>query len=180
MPYYECVFIARQDVPTAQIEGLTSYFADILTENGGRIAKSEYWGLKALAYKIKKNRKGHYVLLNIDAPWPAVAEMERLMRLHDDVIRHLTIRVEELEEGPSIMMLAKSTRDGPRRGERGDRDRTDRGDRDRDRGERGDRDRDRGERGDRDRDRGERQRDRAPAAAPRSEETVSVDEGGKA
>ncbi|NBC34246.1 MAG: 30S ribosomal protein S6 [Alphaproteobacteria bacterium] len=175
MPYYECVFIARQDVPTAQIEGLTSYFADVLTENGGRIAKSEYWGLKALAYKIKKNRKGHYIMLNIDAPWAAVAEMERLMRLHDDVIRHLTIRAEELEEGPSIMMLAKSTRDGPRRerGDRGDRERGDRGDRgDRDRGERGERgDRDRG-----DRERGERQRDRAPAA-PRTDESVSEDEG---
>ena len=149
MPYYECVFIARQDVPTAQVEGLTTYFADVLTENGGRVAKSEYWGLKSLAYKIKKNRKGHYILFNIDAPWPAVAEMERLMRLHDDIIRHLTIRVDVLEEGPSIMMLSKSSRDGSRR-DRGDRDRGDR-----DRG-----DRDRG-----DRERGDRFRDREPAAA---------------
>ena len=168
MPYYECVFIARQDVPTAQIEGLTSYFANILQENGGRIAKSEYWGLKTLAYKIKKNRKGHFILFNIDAPWPAVEEMERLMRLHEDVIRHLTVRVETLEEGPSIMMLSKTSRDGSRR-ERGDRDR---GDRDRDRGDRGDRDR-----GDRDRgDRGDRHRDRDQAAV-KPEETVSDDEG---
>ena len=173
MPYYECVFIARQDVPTAQIEGLTSYFANILTENGGRVAKSEYWGLKTLAYKIKKNRKGHYILFNIDAPWPAVEEMERLMRLHDDIIRHLTVRVETLEEGPSIMMLSKSSRDGSRR-DRGDRERGDRERGDRDRG-----DRDRGDRGDRDRgdrDRGERHRDR-DQPSPRVEETASDDEG---
>ena len=160
MPYYECVFIARQDVPSAQIEPLTQHFAEIISENGGTVAKTEYWGLKTLAYRIKKNRKGHYVLMNLDAPYAAIAEMERLMGLHDDVLRNLTVRVDALEEGPSIMMQSRAGRDGPRRG----RDR-DRGDRGGDRG--GDRDRDRG---DRDRDRGDRDRDRerpaAAAAAP--------------
>lgn len=171
MPTYECVFIARQDVPTAQIEGLMAYFVNILTENGGQVVKSEYWGLKTLAYKIKKNRKGHYILFNIDAPWPAVEEMERLMRLHDDIIRHLTVRVDTLEEGPSIMMLSKSSRDGSRR-DHGDRDRGDR-----DRGDRGDRDRGDRDRGDRDRgERGERNRDRDQSPA-KPEETVTNEEG---
>jgi len=162
MPNYECVFIARQDVPSGQIESLTNQFASVISENGGRVAKTEYWGLKSLAYRIKKNRKGHYILLNLDSPYDAVAEMERRMRLHEDVLRHLTLRVETLEEGPSVMMQARATRDtgrggrgGRERGERGERGDRDRGDRDRDRGDRGDRDR--GERGDRDRDRGERE-----------------------
>ncbi len=148
MAYYECVLIARQDVPSAQVEGLTSTFTGVISENGGTVTKTEYWGLKTLAYRIKKNRKGHYVLMNIDAPYPAVAEMERRMRLHEDVLRHMTIRVDALEEGQSIMMQNRASRDGGR-GDR--RDRGDRGDRDRDRGDRGDRDR-----GDRDR------RDREP------------------
>lgn len=152
MAYYECVLIARQDVPSAQVEGLTSTFTGVISDNGGTVTKTEYWGLKTLAYRIKKNRKGHYVLMNIDAPYPAVAEMERRMRLHEDVLRHLTIRVDALEEGQSIMMQNRASRDGGRgdrrdRGDRGDRDR------DRDRGDRGDRDR-----GDRDR------RDREPRA----------------
>jgi small subunit ribosomal protein S6 len=153
MPYYECVLIARQDVPASQVEALTNQFSEVVGNGGGKVTKTEYWGLKTLAYRIKKNRKGHYALLNIDAPHPAVAEMERLMRLHDDVLRHQVVKVEELEEGPSAMMQAKAGRDD-RRGGRGDRDRDrgDRGGRDRDRGDRGDRggrDRDRGDRGDR-------------------------------
>ncbi len=186
MPYYECVFIARQDVPSGQVDSLTNQFTGILAENGGTVTKTEYWGLKGLAYRIKKNRKGHYILLNIDSPWSAVAEMERRMRLHEDVLRHLTLRVDALEEGPSMMMQARSGRDAGRRErggrdrERGDRDR-ERGDRDRgdrDRGDRGDRDRgdrDRGDRGERDRsdrDRGDRdrsEREREPAAQPQAE-----------
>ena len=139
MPYYECVFIARQDVPSAQVESLTETYSNLLAENGGKVEKTEYWGLKTLSYRIKKNRKGHYVLLNIDAPHPAVAEMERQMRISDDVLRILTIKVDALEEGPSAMMQSRAGRDGGRR----DRDRGDRG------GDRGGRDRDRGDRGER-------------------------------
>ena len=137
MSFYENVFIARQDVTTAQVEGLTELFAGIITAQGGTVTKREYWGLKSLSYKVRKNRKGHYVLLNIDAPAAAVIEMERNMRLHEDVIRELTVKVDALEEGPSAMMQSKSTgrdRDGrDRDGPRGGRDRDDRpprGDRD--------------------------------------------------
>lgn len=125
MALYECVFIARQDVAAAQVEALTAAFTEIITENGGSVSKSEYWGLKTLSYRIKKNRKGHYTLLNIDAPFEAVAEMERQMRLHDDVLRQLVLRVDAHEEGPSAMMQSRSTgrdgRDG-RDGRRGDRE----------------------------------------------------------
>ena len=143
MSYYESVFIARQDISSTQVEQLIEQFAEIVATGGGEVKKREYWGLRSLAYRIKKNRKGHYVLFNLDAPASAVTEMERLMCLNEDILRYLTIRVDALEEGPSVMMQAKSDRD---RGRRGDRDRGDRerGDRDRDRG-----DRDRGDRGDR-------------------------------
>jgi len=170
MPLYECVLIARQDVPSSQVETLTGQFGEVVTELGGKVAKTEYWGLRTLAYRIKKNRKGHYALLNLDAPHEAVAEMERRMRLNEDVLRHMVVRVDELEEGPSAMMQNRSSRDGDRR--RGGRDR-DRGDRDRERGDRGDRDRgDRGERdrGERDRgDRGERDRGERTDRPPRGE-----------
>jgi small subunit ribosomal protein S6 len=139
MPFYESVFIARQDVTTAQVEGLTDLFAGIITAQGGNVAKREYWGLKSLSYRVRKNRKGHYVLMNIDAPATAVIEMERNMRIHEDVLRQLTVRVDALEEGPSAMMQSKGGRD------RDDRDRGPRGDR----GDRGPRE-DRGPRGDRD------------------------------
>ena len=121
MPLYECVFIARQDVSSSQVEGLVGQFSEIIEKNGGRIAKSEMWGLRNLAYKIKKNRKGHYALIHIDAPSDAVQEMERNMRLNEDVLRYLTVRVEELEEGPSVVMLSKQGRDerGGRGGGRG-------------------------------------------------------------
>ena len=125
MALYEHVFIARQDVSPAQVENITASFSEILSENGGKVAKSEYWGLKTLAYRIKKNRKGHYVLLNVDAPHAAVAEMERQARLNEDILRFMTIRVEELEEGESIVLRSKNDKD--RRGGRGDRG--DRGDR---------------------------------------------------
>ncbi len=128
MALYECVFIARQDIASTQVEGLVEQFSNILTENQGSVAKQEYWGLRNLAYRIKKNRKGHYVLLNIDAPSDAVHEMERNMRLNDDVLRYLTTRVDEIEEGPSIVMQNRNSRD--ERGGRGGRGRDDRGGRD--------------------------------------------------
>ena len=104
MALYEHVFLARQDISTAQVNALTKEFTGIITENGGKIAKTEYWGLKGLAYKIKKSRKAHYTLLNIDAPPAAVAEMERRMGLSTDVIRHLTIRVDEHDSAASVQM----------------------------------------------------------------------------
>lgn len=117
MPYYENVFIARQDVSAAQVDGLADQFAGIIEQNGGKITKREYWGLKSLAYTIRKNRKGHYVLFNIDAPPAAVGEMERGMRLNEDVLRHLTVRLDELDSEPSVMMRNKGQRDD--RGRRG-------------------------------------------------------------
>lgn len=104
MPFYESVFIARQDVPASQVETLATTFATIITNHGGKVTKTEHWGLRNLAYRIKKNKKGHYVLFNLDAPHEAVAEMERNMGLHEDVLRFMTVRVDELEEGPSAMM----------------------------------------------------------------------------
>ena len=120
MPYYESVFIARQDVSTAQVDGLTETFEKIIKDQGGSVPKKESWGLRSLAYRIKKKRKGYYVLMNIDAPADAIHEMERQMRLHEDVIRFLTTRVEELEEGPSAVLRAKER--GDDRGRRGGRD----------------------------------------------------------
>ena len=126
MPYYENVFIARQDISGQQVDGLVESFGEIINQGGGKVAKHEYWGLKNLAYRIKKNRKGHYVLINVDAPADAVLEMERNMRLNEDVIRFMTVRVDALEEGPSAMMQSRSSRDGrDRRGDRGPRDRRD-------------------------------------------------------
>jgi small subunit ribosomal protein S6 len=111
MPLYEHVFIARQDAAQAQVDQLTEHLKGVIEQGGGKVTKTEYWGLRSLTYKIKKNRKGHYVLLNLDAPAPAVAEMERQLKLNEDVIRQLTIRVEELEEGPSAGMLAKQAKE---------------------------------------------------------------------
>jgi small subunit ribosomal protein S6 len=132
MPLYEHVFLARQDLSPQQVEELTSKFSAVITEAGGKVTKNEYWGLKSLSYRISKNRKAHMTLINVDAPSSALNEIERQERLHEDVLRYLTIRVEALEEGPSAMMR-KSDRDdrGERGGRFGDRDRGDRGDRDR-------------------------------------------------
>ena len=123
MPLYEHVFIARQDLSSVQAEGLVEHFSSVLTDNGGAIVDKEYWGVKTMAYKINKNRKGHYAFLKTNAPSAAVQEMERLMRLHDDVMRVLTIKVEAHGEGPSIQMQKRDDRDGERgdRGDRGDR-----------------------------------------------------------
>lgn len=121
MPIYESVFIARQDVTAAQVEGLVETFEKVITDGGGSVPKKENWGLKTLAYKIKKNRKGHYTLMNLDAPANAVHEMERQMRINEDVLRYITIKVDELEEGPSVMMRSRDRDDRSRRG-RDDRD----------------------------------------------------------
>ena len=148
MPLYEHVYLARQDLSSQQVDELTAQFSGVIGQMGGKITKTEYWGLKSLTYRMRKNRKAHMTLLNVDAPAAALNEIERQERLSEDVLRYLTIRVEEHEEGPSAMMR-KSDRDD-RRGERGDRF-GDRGDRFGDRGDRGDRDRgDRPPRRDRD------------------------------
>ena len=118
MPLYEHVFLARQDVSSQQVEALVEQFKGVIEQNGGKVGKVEAWGVKSLTYRIRKNRKAHFTLMNIDAPAPAVAEMERLERINEDVLRSLTIRVEELEEGQSAMMQ-KRDRDDP--GDRGDR-----------------------------------------------------------
>jgi len=118
MPLYEHVFLARQDVSQTQVEALTKEYSDVIEQGQGKITKTEYWGLKSLAFKIKKNRRAHYTLLNIDAPAAAVTEMERRMGLSTDVIRFMTVKVEEHETEPSAQMR-KSDRDD--RGERGDR-----------------------------------------------------------
>jgi len=120
MALYEHIIIVRQDVSSAQVESLTEELSALVSENGGSVEKVEQWGLRNLAYRIKKNRKGHYVLLNLDAPAAAVAELERIERINEDIIRIMTIRVEELEEGPSAMLRSSDERD-ERRGRRDDR-----------------------------------------------------------
>jgi small subunit ribosomal protein S6 len=120
MRLYESVFIARQDITAAQVETMADEFAEIITSAGGSIKKREYWGLRALAYRIKKNRKGHYVMFNLETGSEALKEYERIMGLNEDVLRFLNIRIEEVEEGPSIMMQAKTER--PQRGGRDDHD----------------------------------------------------------
>ena len=115
MPYYESVFLVRADVSSQQVEALAKSFTDIVADNGGAVTKTEHWGLRTLAYKIKKNRKAHYVLFNIDSPAPAVLEMERNMRLNEDVLRTLTVRVDDLDEEPSAIIRAKGRDDRGRR-----------------------------------------------------------------
>jgi small subunit ribosomal protein S6 len=119
MPLYEHVYLARQDVTAQQVETLTDSFKSIIEAAGGTIEKVEYWGVKKLAFRIKKNRKAHFSLLNISAPAAAVAEMERQMGINEDILRFMTIRVEALEEGPSAMMQKRDRDD--ERGDRGDR-----------------------------------------------------------
>jgi small subunit ribosomal protein S6 len=111
MPLYEHTFVARQDISPQQVEDLAREFTTIVENMGGRIARAEYWGLRNLAYRVKNNRKGHYVLLNIDAPSDAVKEMERNIHLKEDVIRNMTVRVEEIEEGSSAVMRSRSSND---------------------------------------------------------------------
>jgi len=111
MPLYESTLIARQDLSRNDITKLTDSLSEIITTGGGKIVKNEYWGLKSLAYKIQKNRKGHYAMLAIDAPVAALKEMERNIHINEDIVRSLTIRVDEIEEGPSAMMQQSRSRD---------------------------------------------------------------------
>ena len=127
MALYEHVFLARQDLAQAQVDALAETATKIVEENKGKVTKVETWGLRSLAYKIAKNRKAHYVMLEIDAPGDVVAELERQTQINEDVIRYLTIKVDEHEQGPSAMMR-RGDRDKRRDDERGDRgDRGDRG-----------------------------------------------------
>jgi small subunit ribosomal protein S6 len=106
MSLYECVFIVRQDLSRADVTRLSDTFAGIITERSGSVVKQEYWGLRNLAYKINKNKKGHYVMLALDAPADAVKEMERVMRINEEVVRMLTVRVDAIEQGPSAILRA--------------------------------------------------------------------------
>src|SRR4051794_9221395 len=120
MPLYENVFIARQDISGAQVEQLADGFTQLIAEQGGEVKKREYWGLRNLTYRMNKNRKGHYVLFHIEGPAAAVSELERTMRISEDVLRYLTLRVDKFDEGPSAIMQSRGSReDRPRR----DRDR---------------------------------------------------------
>ena len=141
MSLYEHVFLARQDLSQAQVDALAENATKIITDNKGKVIKTESWGLRTLTYKLQKNRKAHFVMLDVDASGDAIAELERQTRMNEDVIRYMTVRVEAHEEGPSVMMRKS---DRPERSERGGfgGDRPDRGDRDRgaprpDRGDRG-------------------------------------------
>lgn len=133
MALYEHVFLARQDVTAQQVDALTEQMKSVIQAGGGSVGKVEYWGVKSLAYRVKKNRRAHLTLMNIDAPPAAVAEMERQMRINEDVIRLLTVRVDQLEEGPSAMLRKREDGDRDDKGDRGDRrggpGRFDRGDR---------------------------------------------------
>jgi small subunit ribosomal protein S6 len=115
MPLYETVFIARQDVSAKQVEDLAKDFAKIVTDNGGQVKRTESWGLRTMAYRIKKNRKGHYTLLHIDAPFAAVAEMQRNMKLSEDVLRFMTVTIDEIPEGPSAIL--RQSDEGEERGD---------------------------------------------------------------
>jgi small subunit ribosomal protein S6 len=119
MALYEHIYLARQDVTAQQVETMTEQFKAVIEQNGGKVGKIEYWGVKSLAYRIKKNRKAHFTLMNIDAPPAAITEMERQMSINEDILRVITLRVEEHEEGPSAMMRKRD--DSEERGDRGDR-----------------------------------------------------------
>jgi len=139
MSYYETVFIVRQDMSPTQVEAMADSYAELVGQYEGSVVKREMWGLRNLAFRMNKNRKGHYVMMHLDTPPAAIAEMERLMRISEDVLRYMTVRIEEIPEGPSPMLQQRDRGDRPERGERGERgDRGDRGPRD-DRGPREDR-----------------------------------------
>jgi small subunit ribosomal protein S6 len=117
MPLYEHVFLARQDLAQAQVDALAENATKIIEDNGGKVVRTETWGLRNIAYRIAKNRKAHYVALDFDAPAPAVAELERQTQINEDVIRYMTVKVDAHEQGPSVMM-----RRGEREKRRGERD----------------------------------------------------------
>src|SRR3954447_14554022 len=120
MPLYEHIFMARQDVTSQQVEAMIDQYKGVIEQNGGKVEKTEMWGIKSLAYRIKKNRKAHFTMFNLNAPAPAVAEMERQMRINEDILRFMTIKVDELETEPSVMMQKRD------RDERKDRERRER------------------------------------------------------
>ena len=120
MPLYEHVFMARQDVTPQQVEAMVDQYRGVIEGNGGKVEKSEMWGVKSLAYRIKKNRKAHFTMFNLDAPPAAVSEMERQMRINEDILRFITVRVDALETEPSVMMQKRD------RDERKDRERRER------------------------------------------------------
>lgn len=138
MPLYEHVFLTRQDASAQQVEDLTAQFKGVIEQLGGKVTKVEQWGVKSLSYRLRKNRKAHFTMFNVEGPSAALNEIERQERLNEEILRYLTVRVEEHESGPSAMMRKV--------------------DRDRERDERGGGFRDRGDRG----DRGRRDRDRPP------------------
>ncbi len=115
MPYYETVLIARQDLTDTQVKDIIAHLSKIITDAKGNVHKTEFWGLKNFAYKINKSRKGHYVLLELDTQSEALHEMERQIRLHEDILRHQTIRIEAITEGPSVMMDKGGSRDDDRK-----------------------------------------------------------------
>lgn len=121
MPLYEHVFLARQDLSQAQVDALAESATKLIEENQGKVVKTETWGLRSLAYKIQKNRKAHFVMLDLDASGPAIAELERVTRMNEDVIRYMTVRVDEHEKGPSVMMRKQERSDRGDRADRGDR-----------------------------------------------------------
>ena len=166
MPLYENVFIARQDISGAQVDQLADSFTQLIAEQGGQVKKREYWGLRNLAYRMNKNRKGHYILFNIEAPPAAIAELERTMRINEDVLRYLTLRIEKVDEGPSPIMQSRGSReDRPRR----DRDRYGEPREGRDSGDRGGGDRSGG-----DRSGGERPRADTPPPGATTAEQVEA------
>ncbi|HXW28125.1 MAG TPA: 30S ribosomal protein S6 [Xanthobacteraceae bacterium] len=120
MPLYEHVYLARQDVTAQQVDDMTAQYKNVIEQMGGKVTKTEYWGVKSLAYRIRKNRKAHFTLLNLDAPPAALTEIERQERLNEEVLRYLTIRVGAHEDGPSAMMR-KADRDRDREERRGER-----------------------------------------------------------
>jgi small subunit ribosomal protein S6 len=124
MPHYEHIFMVRQDASNATVEELTEHYKSVIADNGGSIGKVEYWGVKSLAYRIRKNRKAHYTLMNITAPPAALAEMERQMSLNEEVVRFLTLRMDEIDEEPSVMVrpARRDDRRDDRPERRGDRD----------------------------------------------------------
>ncbi|PHS23691.1 MAG: 30S ribosomal protein S6 [Robiginitomaculum sp.] len=110
MPLYEHVLIARQDISSTEVDNITEGLQSFIEDNGGKVAKVEYWGLRSMAYRMNKNRKGHYALLNIEAPAEVVQEMERQLRINEDILRTLTIRVEEFSEDPSPILIKREER----------------------------------------------------------------------
>lgn len=123
MPFYEHTLIARPDLSGQQAQALAETLGQLVGENGGNVAKTEYWGLRNLAFRVRKNRKGHYLHLNLEASPEAIAELERNERINEDVLRYLTVKVDALEEGPSAVMQAKASRDDRGRRDRDFRDR---------------------------------------------------------